>query len=101
MPPPREAPQTALHDTLLGACRYNLFAAPVIHAIQALLPDCASHINAAGEDQDYVLMLEDVERLEANTVEYITVCLEQQLARMIQVASGLVVSTIFVTLHAC
>ena len=100
MPPPREKPQTALHCTLLVACRYNSFAAPVIHAVKALLPDCTSHINAPGEDQDYVLMLEDVERLEPNVVEPITMWLEQQLAHMIQVASGLVVSTILVTLHA-
>ena len=45
-------------------------------------------------------MLEDVERLEPNVVEHITMWLEQQLAHMIQVASGLVVSAILVTLHA-
>lgn len=78
-----------------------MFAAPVIHAVQALLPDYTSHLNTPGEDEDYVLRLEDVERLEPSVVEHITMWLEQQLAHMIHVASGLVVSIYLITLHAC
>lgn len=77
-----------------------MFAAPVIHAVQALVPNCRSLINAPGEDQDYVLLFEDLDQLEPDVVKHITLWSENQLAHMIQVASDVKVHTSLVTQHA-
>ena len=49
-----------------------MFAVAVIRAVQALAPNCRSHVKAPGEDQDYVPLSKDMEQLEPDVVKHMT-----------------------------
>ena len=65
-------------------CRYNAFAAPVINTITKLLKTYESKINAPGDDQDFVVSLSDLDKMEPADVEHMTVWLERQIADVIK-----------------
>jgi len=57
-------------------------AAPVIHAVQKLLPKNICHIRQPGLDNDYVLSFTDVDQLQPADISSITTWLEQQISSL-------------------
>lgn len=61
---------------------YHAMAAPVIHAVQKLLPKNVCHIRQPGLDNDYVLSFTDVDQLQSADISSITTWLEQQISSL-------------------
>ena len=72
----------------LYVCRYDAMVAPVIHAVQTLLPKNVCHIRKPGTDDDYVLSFTDVDQLDPADIRSVTTWLEQQICRMIMMATA-------------
>ena len=62
--------------------------APVIHAVQTLLPKNICHIRKPGTDDDYVLSFTDVDQLDTADIRSVTTWLEQQICSMITMAAA-------------
>ena len=65
-----------------AVCRYHAFAAPIIRTIQQLQPSNNCKVREPGEDDDFCLALEDLERLQPTQLLALTQWLERQVADM-------------------
>ena len=79
-------------ERVLCVCRYDAMVAPVIHAVQTLLPTNICHIRKPGTDDDYVLAFTDVDKLHPTDIRKVATWLEQQICGMIMTAADEVTS---------
>ena len=68
--------------------RFQAFASSVIYAIQQLLPDNDCIVREPGEDDDFVLALADLEKLQPTQLNAVTCWLEKQVADMSRLAAS-------------
>ncbi len=72
-------------------------AAPVIHAVQKLLPKNICHIRQSGLDNDYVLSFTDVDQLQSADISSISTWLEQQISSVCLLAPTKVIACPHIT----